>query len=649
MYSPDVLIHSMMKDLIFPLGAVVLAGIVCPAFAEEVKPAYDLVARVTPSAAKQVVFQLDKSVDGFTLEHKSGKLYITASQINELTAGYGYFLREFQHAHFSWNGNRLPAVINPELLKEKVAVSKQWDWRYAYNYCTLSYTSAFWGNKEWEKEIDYLALNGVNCALVQAGLEKTWALTLKEIGYPEDKIKAFIPNPAAAAWWNMGNLEGAGGPLSDQQIENEAKLGRSIAGRMRALGITPVLQGFVGLVPHDLGDYFKRDEARYIAQGTWVAGYIRPSVLDPTSPAFQKLADIWYKNLHKVYGGKTQLYGGDLFHEGGKSGGINVTEAASSVQKAMQRSSKGSSWVLQAWHGNPSAALLNGLDKDKALVLALTRDMSKGNEGARFKGYKGMPWVWSELLNFGGNHNLYGGLKVVGGLDKLQESPDKENLKGLGIISEGTETNPVFYEFFFQRFWLPKDKHFDQDGIVKWLSSYAQNRYGMAPKEITDGLIKLERSVYSPVREQEGCTESILCARPGRNVQKASSWASGTMYYKPEDVQSAAEDYIAAAQKYPELLKQETFRYDLVDVTRQFVSDLARPLLLAVMSAYDAGDKKEYARLSGLFLSMMKDVDGLLGTCKQWRFGEMYERALAKGSTKAEKELMADRCLYRFK
>lgn len=626
------------------LFLVVAPILICSAYCAELAPAYDLVTRVTPEAEKQVIFEINQEIDGFTLESKEGKLLITAPEMNELIAGYGYFLREYQHAHFSWNGNRLPKSINPELIREKVSVKKQWNWRYAYNYCTLSYTSAFWGEKEWEKELDYLALNGVNCALVQAGLEKVWALTLKELNYPEEKIKAFIPNPAAAAWWNMGNLEGFGGPLSNAQIDKEARLGRFIAKRMRSLGITPVFQGFIGLVPHDLNEFYKGNGTKFVPQGTWVAGFVRPAVLDPTTTDFQHIADIWYKNLHAVYGGKSKFYGGDLFHEGGKSGDINVTEAAKSVQTAMQRASEGSSWVLQAWHGNPSENLLKGLDTKNVIVLSLVRDMYQGNLGTTRKGYWGAPWIWCELLNFGGNHNLYGGLKMLGGLDKLQESPDKNNLQGLGIISEGTETNPVFYEFLFQRFWIPKDKHFDEAGVSQWLSSYARNRYGKAPKEIMDALVKLERSVYSPVREQEGCTESILCARPGRNVQKASSWASGSMYYNPADVREAAMDYLSAARKYPDLMRQETFRYDLVDVTRQFVSDLARPLLAATMEAYDAGDKKEYARLSSLFLSMMQDLDALLGTCRQWRFGEMYERALAKGSTHEERSLMALAC-----
>lgn len=126
------------------------------------------------------------------------------------------------------------------------------EYRFAYNYCTLSYTAAFWDWNRWQREIDFLALSGFTHALVTAGLEKTWEDFLIGLGYPREKALRFIPNPAFAAWWNMGNLEGHGGPLTQQQIDRMAQLGRRIVSRMEQLGMTPVLQGYVGFVPADL-------------------------------------------------------------------------------------------------------------------------------------------------------------------------------------------------------------------------------------------------------------------------------------------------------------------------------------------------------------------------------------------------------------
>lgn len=264
----------------------------------------------------------------------------------------------------------------------------------------MSYTTAFWDWKRWQQEIDFLALNGFTHALVTAGLEKTWEDFLIGLGYPRDKAIRFIPNPAFAAWWNMGNLEGHGGPLSQRQIDRMAQLGKRIVSRMEQLGMTPVLQGYVGFVPADFAENVRMKGLKLIPQGEWV-NFKRPWIVDPTCEAFPKLAEDWYRSLRKVYGISGKMFGGDLFHEGGSKGNINVTQAAEAVQKAMQKASPGSTWVIQAWGGNPSRELLNGMDPKHALVLQLTKDMADG--GKNLRTFDGIPWVWCELSNFGGN------------------------------------------------------------------------------------------------------------------------------------------------------------------------------------------------------------------------------------------------------
>ena len=53
--------------------------------------------------------------------------------------------------------------------------------RLAYNYCTISYTFAYYGEKEWTAEIDRLAKKGYNVATVMDGTYKVWELTLRDL------------------------------------------------------------------------------------------------------------------------------------------------------------------------------------------------------------------------------------------------------------------------------------------------------------------------------------------------------------------------------------------------------------------------------------------------------------------------------------
>ncbi len=624
----------------FSTGAIALSllaatpGLCQNVIDQEVKNAMGVVERYTPQVKKLVTFSKDAQADNqITIAKQGNGICVTASDTRRMVAGYGWYLRNIANVHFSWNGDRLEMPIPMPAPKEPVTVESPWKINFAYNYCTLSYTAAFWDWTRWQKEIDFLALNGFTHALVTAGLEKTWQHFLAGLDYPADRIARFIPSPAYAAWWNMGNLEGFGGPLTKNLIDGEARMGRQIVSRMKALGLVPVLQGYVGFVPADFHQTVKIDGLKVVEQGEWV-GFKRPAVVDPTCAAFPKLAEGWYKALHKVYGTSTSVYGGDLFHEGGRHGDINVTQAAESVQKAMLQASPNSKWVLQAWGGNPSGALLQGTKPDQTFVLQLSKNMQK--DGAKhLRTFGETPWVWCELANFGGNTGMYGGFPLLLHLGSSLKPYLDKHLMGMGILSEGVETNPLHYELFFDRMWTLDD--IDQQS---WLKSYALKRYGATPKEIVEALNLLADSIYSPVRNQEGCTETIICARPGWNVNKASTWSTGGIYYDVSKIASAAEKYLAAATANPQLLKQETFIYDLVDINRQLLADTFYFQVKKVKAAFDMKNASLYKKEAEFALGMIARMDALLATDRQFLFGVWLNRALDKGKTAEEKALM---------
>lgn len=622
----------------FAVGSVlgtVVSPLVCVSAAEvsPVAAAESVVARVTPSAKGAVSFSLNPALGNkITISGAPGGIRVEASDVRRLVAGYGWYLKNIAKVHFSWNGDRLTLPSPLPAPSSPVTIESPWNTVFAYNYCTLSYTAAFWDWNRWQREIDFLALSGFTHALVTAGLEKTWEDFLIGLGYPREKALRFIPNPAFAAWWNMGNLEGHGGPLTQQQIDRMAKLGRNIVSRMEQLGMTPVLQGYVGFVPADFAENVHMKGLKLIPQGEWV-NFKRPWVVDPTCEAFPKLAADWYNALRKVYGISGKMFGGDLFHEGGSKGDINVTRAAQAVQGAMQKASPGSSWVIQAWGGNPSRELLAGTDPKHALVLQLTKDMADG--GKNLRTFDGIPWVWCELANFGGNTGLYGGVPLLSRLGSDLAGYRDKGLTGMGTLSEGLETNPLHYALFCDRLWTQEDIP-----VRDWLRKYALQRYGAAPESVVQALEVLSSSIYNPARSQEGCTESIICARPSWDVRKASTWSSGERYYHLGDIVKAARGYLKAANAQPSLVKEETFRYDLVDVVRQALADAAFYQLQRVRSAFDSGDAAAYRKQVKLFLSLVSDMDALLATDRQFLLGTWQKKALDWGGTRQEKALM---------
>ena len=71
----------------------------------------------------------------------------------------------------------------------------------------------------------------------------------------------------------MNNLEGWGGPNTDEYYERQIALQRLILGRMREFGMEPVLPGYSGMIPHDAASVIGIDVAD---SGNWL-GFVRPA------------------------------------------------------------------------------------------------------------------------------------------------------------------------------------------------------------------------------------------------------------------------------------------------------------------------------------------------------------------------------------
>ena len=592
--------------------------------AEPTQPALELVQRVTPEYAPNVQFTISKGSKA-TISGKEGKLHIMAPSVAECIRAYGYYLRKIAKVHLSWNGDNASAATFT-VPKKSITVPEALPFNYAFNYCTLSYTCTHWDTQRWEQELDRLALAGYTHVLVTAGLETVWQKFLKEIGYPENKIAGFIPNPAYAAWWNMGNLEGEGGPVSPVIIQHEAKLGRFLVKRMRELGMEPVLQGYVGFLPHDMPE--GKIRGRIIPQGKWCAHYNRPAVLQPTAEDFPRLAALWYKHLKAVYGYQGKYFGGDLFHEGGSTGGTPLAPAAQAVQTAMQKAAPGSSWLIQAWGHNPHRDLLAGTNPQHTIILALDKDMTPNHNIAR--NYQGRPHVWCELLNFGGNQGMYGGAQLLENM-----TGNAGGAIGIGLISEGLETNPYYYALLTER--INTREAIAPDAFIR---EYTEARYGVKDADLIKALKLLRESVYAPVRLQEGCQESILCARPSLTANKASTWSKPDDYYDKAKVREAARLMLKAGQKH-QLDKLRTFRHDLADVCRQMLADKAREQLPRVKAAFDAKNIETFNKESEAYLQLIRDTGAILATSEDFLLGRFLAGAESKGgkNTKAREEM----------
>ena len=598
-------------------------------------PIQGLLERIDKGASRKFVIEQVKSpTDFFELDQKGDKVVIRGNNYVSIATGVNWYLKYYAGIQLSWNGMtaQLPAVLPAVPQKERHETDLKY--RYDFNYCTYSYTMAFWDWDRWEKEIDWMALHGINLPLAVVGADVVWYNVLTKLGYTKDEINEFIAGPAFQGWWLMNNLEGWGGPNPDSWYKQRETLQKQILKRMREYGIRPVLPGYSGMVPHNAKE---RLGLNVSDPGLW-CGYRRPAFLQPTDPRFNEIADLYYKEMSRLYG-KADFYSMDPFHEGGNVAGVDLNAAGQAIWGAMKKANPKAVWVAQAWQANPRQKMIENLPAGDLIVLDLfaeSRPQWGDPESTwyRKEGFGKHDWLYCMLLNYGGNVGLHGKMKhVIDEFYKAKTSSFGKTMKGVGMTMEGSENNPVMFELLCELPWRPA--RFDKD---EWLKNYTVARYGKADKAVQDAWLLLSNTIYNcPAKNtQQGTHESVFCGRPDYDVYQVSSWSEMEPYYKPEDIIRAAGIMLSAADRFK---GNNNFEYDLIDIVRQAVAEKGRLVYPIMIDAYKAGEKELFAASSQRFLDLILLQDKLLAARPDFKVGTWIEKARNLGTTPEEKDL----------
>lgn len=588
-----------------------------------------LLQRRAPWLKDKILFSTvakENAKDVFILQSKNNKISIAASGENAAAKALGYYLKNYCHRSVSHMGDNLTPVAKLPIVKEPVKIVSNADIRFALNYCTISYTMSFYGWKEWEYELDWMALNGVNLVLAPVGMEAVWQNTLKQLGCNENEISQFIADPAFSAWWLMGNLEGWGGPVTQGIIDQQFSLQKKILARMKALGMKPVMQGFYGMVPAAL----KNKAVDLLEQGKWAGGFVRPAMLKPDAD-FKKIAAIYYREMKKLYGADLHYFAGDPFHEGGKSGDIDVAEYGHLVQSEMQNHFPGSTWVLQGWQRNPSSQILSKLDKSKVLVQELFGENT--DNWYQRKGYEGTPFIWCSVTNFGEKNGLYGKLqRFANEVYRANNSQYASLMKGVGVMPEGIHNNPPVYDFILDLAW-----HSEKLEATEWIKSFVAARYSTTNKKVEEAWQIFLQTVYSSFDKlQEGPNESVFCARPSLKVGSVSSWGTRERNYDVAKFKEGVKLFVAASN---EMKNSKTYRIDKIDLVRQVLANKGEDVYKDMVNAYEQKDSALFAKQSTLFLSLIELQDSLLSSNEHFQLYSWLKQALDFGKTPGEKKL----------
>ena len=205
---------------------------------------------------------------------------------------------------------------------------------------------SFWDWEQWERMIDWMAMNGINMPLAPMGQEIIWQRVYKKYGVSEEELKDFFVGPAYNAFGRMGCIDGFGGPLPQSWIEDENILQKKILSRERQLGMTPVLQGFTGHIPPSL---VKNNPGLKFTNLTWI-DFPATYLLDWEDPLFGRIAKDFIAEQTKEYG-TDHLYAIDQFIEMQPAIGDTAYLGNMSRQifSAIDQADPEGKWVIQTW------------------------------------------------------------------------------------------------------------------------------------------------------------------------------------------------------------------------------------------------------------------------------------------------------------
>lgn len=444
----------------------------------EVKDRFEFT--IETSNSNETFFEISSSGSNPT----ETKIKIKGDSKLSIASGLGHYLRYYALSQVSWTGDSLQNIKNKILppVDETIRKTSKLEYSYYMNVCTQSYSSSWWDWKRWEREIDWMALNGINLPLAFTGLEYVTRKVFKEMNFTDEELNEWFTGPAFMAWYRMGNINGWGGPLPNEWIDYQRDLQLQILERMREYGMKPVLSMFTGYVPESFKTHFPDANITEAADWAQFEHKYRTFMLEVTDPRFNQIAKRFIEIQTDVYG-TSHIYNGDVYNEMVPS--TNDTEylkrSSEKTFEGIRLADPDAIWLMQGWlfinekyfwKEEQVKAYLSGVPNDGMIILDLFTEYTP--VWSQFQNYFGKKWIWCTLHNFGGNPGMWGNLTHL--LQRPQYDIDNSNgtMIGIGITMEAIEQNYVVYEAVLENKWL----NGSVENISKWVEDYSSRRYG---------------------------------------------------------------------------------------------------------------------------------------------------------------------------
>ena len=568
----------------------------------------NLINRNTPELLDCFLLETVESPDGqsfYRYEARNGRVCLQADDAVSMAVGYFSFLRDWCGGEFTadhklfYQAFALPKEPKSAVLPHKV--------RTCLEDTFFSCGACWWDWVRWEKEIDYMAMNGVNMPLCAVGSEAVWMRTMMEIGMSEPYALTEISGPAYWGWQLSNCFFGCVPQVRKETVDARIQLGRRIFEREKELGMKPILHAFSGYVSRL---FIKaKIHARLNKIDSWCKFPEQYQVLT-RDPMFMRIASTYLKNQALLLG-ESDYYLADPFyaHAPAKKNDAFLAGFGTAVLHAMTAHNENAVWVLHASSAKP--AMLSVIDPARLLVLC---DEPK-------EAPQGVPYVLTTRYNGCDVTALHGSMDAVRARSGQSDDPQ---LCGVGVSTDGSGCNETFSRFAMASL-------SGQAEARPWLSRYLANRWHTQAElgQIVDGLLATCYRPEQPRREYG----SVICARPSLAPNHTAVGDAGCdVGYENQALFDAIKAMLAVeAQGYE-------YELDVCDLLRQALSNKAGELCKAALSGFRTKNVAQFETGTNAFLQLIEDLDRLLMTKKEFALPYHLEQARSCGATDDEKQ-----------
>lgn len=594
-----------------------------------------MMMRLSPSHAKSFVFQqIQSEKDCFILQSVGGRIKISGNDANSMAVGLNYYLKNYCMTTVSWflaDPVELPKVL-PHI-KGTVKINAKVPVRFFLNYCTYGYTMPWWSWKDWERFIDWMALNGVNMPLAITGQEAIWYNVWKKFGLSDIEIRSYFTGPAHLPWHRMSNIDAWQGPLPMSWLDNQKELQEKIVAREREFNMKPVLPAFAGHIPAALKRIYPQIHTTLVNEWDGFGPECQCTFLSPMDSLFNVIQKSYLTEQTKLYG-TDHIYGADPFNEVDPPTWEpdSLAMMSSHIYKSMKAVDKDAKWLQMTWlfyyHAkNWTAprikAMVRGVPQDKMLLLDYFCENTE--IWKRSDSYFGQPFIWCYLGNFGGNTIVCGPMKLVSSrLANTYQNAGK-NFVGVGATLEALDVNQFAYEFVLDKAWnIPQNDK-------EWFSNLIGRRVGKK-NDVTASIGKL-------------MLDSVLT--------RISDSPQGTLIEKRpclENTEFEIGHLFASKDQQRNLLKvwhqllsipnvnRDSYKFDVINVGRQVLGGYFHELRDQFTEAYKKGDVERLKLIGNRMKSILIDVDALVSCHPTFSLKHWIESARVFGKDAAEKD-----------